>query len=70
MTVEGGRFDVSDGLLAATFSAISAIDAAQPPSIVPGHPLPARPAGALLGGRTDSHYRTSRLDIALRLTTG
>ena len=31
--------------------------------------LPARPAGApFLGGRTDSHHRTSSLAIALRLT--
>jgi hypothetical protein len=32
--------------------------------------LPARPAGVLLlGGRTDSHDRTSRLNIASRLTS-
>jgi hypothetical protein len=41
-----------------------------PPSIVPGQPYPRALRARSWGGRTDSHYRTSRLDIALRLTSG
>jgi hypothetical protein len=45
------------------------------PSMGPQSSSPAMPARAALrarsrGGRTDSHHRTSRLDIALRLTGG
>jgi hypothetical protein len=58
------------GVRSATFAAISAIDVAQPPSIVSGYPCPRALRARSWGGRTNSHHRTSHLDIALRLTSG
>jgi hypothetical protein len=40
MTVEGGRIDGSDRMLAATFAATSAIDGDPAPVDRPGHPCP------------------------------
>ena len=70
MTVEAAGSMGQTGLLAATFSAISAIDGAPAHIIVPDGPCPRALRARSWGGRTDSHDRTSRLAIALRLASG
>jgi hypothetical protein len=67
--VARGRIDVSDGVMAPPFPRSRPSIGPQQPSIAPA--IPARaPCGRAPGAeRTDSHHRTSRLAIALRLTS-